>query len=514
MGADFIQKYVGEQTDDLATIFMLHRMQIGIPKYGGHSPEFLKNALQTLKDNGYIFVSVEELLLRTRTGTAPIKKAVAFTMDDGYLDQAKIALPIFIEFNCPITVFLITGFIDRQILPWDTVVKYCFYETNKSILKLNIGTDNIDYDLSTTNSRIAAMRNFREKCKSLDELELIDTINMLSARSEVDIHKETIEYSIPLSWDDARKAEASPYVRFGLHTVSHPILSRISTSRSRDEIGKSWEKISAELTSPVKIFAYPIGRYSDFLLRDIELLKHDGYLGAVTAEPGYFNQKKMHTNEYARFMIRRFSFPDNIPDLLQYCSGLELFKNKLRINYFFSFWKHKRYLVTSIIYLINLNLGHYKKFTVIDWSKVDRLIFVCKGNICRSPYAEIMAKEHGLKSISVGIDADGKSGADEMAAKIAAQRGVDLSGHRSRKIDHIEYTDTDLIVCMEPSQTDTVLNNKTIVGSNCQITLLGLWCSKKKVIVRDPYGQSTHIFSESFELIDDALSTINKMINK
>lgn len=510
----FIQKYLNRHTENLATIFMLHRMRIGIPKYGGHSPDFLRSALQTLKDNGYKFVSVEELLLRARTGEEPIKKAVAFTMDDGYLDQAKVALPIFVEFNCPITVFIITGFIDKEVLPWDTVVKYCFYETDKNTLTLNIGANDIYYNLSSVNSRIASMRDFREKCKSLNELELNNTIDMLSKESNVDISQNIIEYSIPLSWDDARNAELSPEVRFGVHTVSHPILSRISTSRSMEEICNSWDKIATELVNPVRIFAYPIGHYNDFLVRDIDILKEHGYLGAVTAEPGYFDQEIMRSNENARFMINRFSFPDNLPDLLQYCSGLELLKNKLRNNYVFSFWKHKRYLVNNIFYILSLYLGLYRNYTTIDWSKVKRIIFVCKGNICRSPYAELKAEKLGLKAISVGIDADGKSNADEIATKISAQRGLDISIHKSRKIDHAEYSASDLIVCMEPWHAEAVSKYKNQLELDCQITLLGLWCSSRKVVIRDPYGQSTETFSDCFDLIDDALLTIYKMVKK
>jgi protein-tyrosine-phosphatase/peptidoglycan/xylan/chitin deacetylase (PgdA/CDA1 family) len=511
---NIFQQYISKHTDSLATIFMLHRMEIGIPKYGGHSPEFLRSALTYLKDNGYHFVSVEELLLRAYTGATPIQKAVAFTMDDGYLDQAKIALPIFVEFNCPITVFLITGFIDKEVLPWDTVVKYCFYETKKTSLTLNLGTKDIVYNLSNVNNRISSMRNFREKCKTLNESELRNAISILSINSNVDIHKNTIEYSIPLSWEDARIAESSNEIRFGIHTVSHPILSNISEQRSKEEINNSWKKISTELKNPVNIFAYPIGHYNDFLLRDIDILKQDGYLGAVTAEPGYFNQNEVLSNEYAKFMIRRFSFPDNIPDLMQYCTGLELIKNKLRSNSLFSIWRHKRYLLNNTFYNLYYYLGLYREYKNIDWRSISRLIFVCKGNICRSPYAEWKSKSLGLRAISIGVESDGKSSADEMAMKISALRGIDISSHISRRLNDVEFSESDLIVCMEPKHAASILNDRNLLNAKCQITLLGLWCSDRKLLVRDPYGQSIDVFFECFELIDNALTTIHNMIKK
>jgi protein-tyrosine-phosphatase/peptidoglycan/xylan/chitin deacetylase (PgdA/CDA1 family) len=512
VNTNVFQKYLSKRTDHLATIFMLHRMDMGMARYGGHSPEFLEDALKYLRDNGYHFVSVEDLLLRARNGAEPIKKAVAFTMDDGYMDQARVALPIFVKFKCPITVFLITGFIDNKSIPWDTIIKFCFYETKKNTLQLAIDGKQLLYNLSNNTNRMASMRDFRDRCKSLNEDELSHAIHSLSELTDVDIRHNADEYILPLLWNDARKSELNSEVSFGVHTVRHLILSNLSGQRAEEEICNSWDNISTKLIKPVKIFAYPIGRYDDFLLRDIDIIKQNNYLGAVTAEPGYFDQGEVVTNEYSRYMIKRFSFPDNIQDLIQLCSGIEFIKHKLRNNYFFSFWNNKRYLFHSLIYKIYSFLGLYSKYKKIDWKRINRLVFVCKGNICRSPYAEYKSLELGLNTISVGVDTDGISGADEMAMKISAIRGIDISTHISRKANKISYSESDLLVCMEPWHAKDILNNQDIENTNYQVTVLGLWCTNKIALIRDPYGQSTEMFIKCFDLIDDSLSNIKLLL--
>src|SRR4051812_36705278 len=39
----------------------------------------------------------------------------------------------------------------------------------------------------------------------------------------------------------------------------------------------------------------------------------------------------------------------------------------------------------------------------IPWTEVERLVFVCQGNICRSAYADALARRAGLRSVSFGL---------------------------------------------------------------------------------------------------------------
>ena len=76
--------------------------------------------------------------------------------------------------------------------------------------------------------------------------------------------------------------------------------------------------------------------------------------------------------------------------------------------------------------------GKYGQFARIKWGQVKRLVFVCKGNICRSAYGEA-GGEAGVPAVSCGLQANSGSPADPIALVVSSQRALDLSLHRSRR---------------------------------------------------------------------------------
>ena len=100
-----------------APIFMLHRFRGHESAGEGHDPAALRANLTWLRANKCPLVPLTELLDRLAEG-APTARAVAFTVDDGYADFASVAAPIFAEFDCPVTVFVTTGFLDGHDWMW------------------------------------------------------------------------------------------------------------------------------------------------------------------------------------------------------------------------------------------------------------------------------------------------------------------------------------------------------------------------------------------------------------
>ena len=64
----------------------------------------------------------------------------------------------------------------------------------------------------------------------------------------------------------------------------------------------------------------------------------------------------------------------------------------------------------ALAWLENLT-GRYRQFKRIRWERVARVVFVCHGNVCRSPYAEGRAVNFGLPAASFGFSADSGGGA-------------------------------------------------------------------------------------------------------
>ena len=73
--------------------------------------------------------------------------------------------------------------------------------------------------------------------------------------------------------------------------------------------------------------------------------------------------------------------------------------------------------------------GRYHSYGQVDWSSIERLVFICKGNICRSAYAEAVARSLGINAISCGIDTIEDAPANDCAISEAKQQGIDLNGH-------------------------------------------------------------------------------------
>ena len=145
-------------------------------------------------------------------------------------------------------------------------------------------------------------------------------------------------------------------------------------------------------------------------------------------------------------------------------------------------------------------LGAYRSARDIDWAAVTRLVFVCKGNICRSPYASAKARLLGVPSASFGLEAAEGAPADPAASRTAHSRAVDLSAHRSARRESCRITDDDLLVVFEPSQLAEI--RRWRADRMPRATLLGIWAQPIRPHIQDPYGRSDRYFERCFSIID------------
>jgi protein-tyrosine phosphatase len=166
--------------------------------------------------------------------------------------------------------------------------------------------------------------------------------------------------------------------------------------------------------------------------------------------------------------------------------------------------RHQLYLAAY-----RLNLGGLRHFEHVEWNRVTRLVFVCRGNICRSPYAEALARRLGLNATSCGLEVSGHSCVDATAVRIARQLGFELSDHQPRRCG-LPLAAGDLWVGMEPWHGRHLLGFSQ--GSGAQVTLLGLWCSRPRPHIQDPYGLGEGYFHTCFGLMDDAVGEVARRL--
>lgn len=162
----------------------------------------------------------------------------------------------------------------------------------------------------------------------------------------------------------------------------------------------------------------------------------------------------------------------------------------------------KRGVLAHVRALILYTLGAYGDVDDVDWPSVSRLVFVCLGNICRSPYAEAKAQSMGLASVSLGLHAENGTSADPAAMKNALVRGIDLSTHRAVRMDPASLSDGDLVIVFESWQVSEVRRR---VGGQVRVKLLGIWSTPKRPHIHDPYGLGDAYFQQCFSIIDTGL---------
>ena len=135
-------------------------------------------------------------------------------------------------------------------------------------------------------------------------------------------------------------------------------------------------------------------------------------------------------------------------------------------------------------------LGRYSRYRAIRWDNVRRLVFICKGNICRSPLAAAYAAHEGMAVDSCGTDCEENRPADRRAIEYAAGIGLDLTRHATRNFRSLQPRETDLLVGMEPAHL-TALGGRT---GDAQISLAGLWLPRPRPYIHDPYSANPEYF--------------------
>jgi len=150
---------------------------------------------------------------------------------------------------------------------------------------------------------------------------------------------------------------------------------------------------------------------------------------------------------------------------------------------------------------------------------VKKILFVCLGNICRSPAAEGIfkkkIKDRELENLFI-VDSAGTGGwhvgnlADRRMREAALSRGIELTS-RSRKIDHNDLYEFDHILVMDKDNLNAVksLIKDNTYPINSKIKLI-LSYSKKSQLdeVPDPYYGGQNGFENVLDLLDDAIDEL------
>ena len=131
------------------------------------------------------------------------------------------------------------------------------------------------------------------------------------------------------------------------------------------------------------------------------------------------------------------------------------------------------------------------------------LTFVCYGNICRSPFAEAIARRH-LRAdraiASAGTYPQGGRRSPSVAVAAAQAWSVDLHSHRSRVLDAELVREGGALFAFD---VDNLLGlRRAFPHARDRIHLLGALASDGPLVIPDPYGRGPEQFLAAYERIN------------
>ncbi len=261
---------------------------IGAPSFFNlQVPEeiFLSHVKYLLESN-YNLISLEEAAELLKSKRPIPDDTVVITFDDGYKSIYKNVLSTVKQYNIPVTVFLSTEPVEKRRPLFVDALAYAFENTKNKKLNLTSWTLK-EYPIGNQDLKEMAGYEINEYSKDLRSEDRRKFLEFIFEKLDVDLDSQELRDRM-LSWDEVVESSRSG-VSFGVHTVTHPSLARISNDEAGDEILGSKKIMEEKLNSEVKTFAYPYGSAQDVSEAVRQIVIEKNFLCAVTLQNGVNN---------------------------------------------------------------------------------------------------------------------------------------------------------------------------------------------------------------------------------
>jgi peptidoglycan/xylan/chitin deacetylase (PgdA/CDA1 family) len=227
---------------------------------------------------------LSEAIARLKSTSLPAR-AACITFDDGYADNASIALPILQRHGLPATFFIATAYLNGGRMFNDTVIHAIRHSRIDRVDLTELGLG--EHELGTLEDKRKALS------KILWNIRYHLPVNQReNAAEEIAQQLAYIPAPKDLMMDDRQvKAIADAGMEIGGHTANHPILARLDTAAACQEVAEGKEYLEALLGAKVTLFAYPNGRPGiDYLPEQTDIPRKLGFESAVSTHWGAANK--------------------------------------------------------------------------------------------------------------------------------------------------------------------------------------------------------------------------------
>ncbi len=151
-----------------------------------------------------------------------------------------------------------------------------------------------------------------------------------------------------------------------------------------------------------------------------------------------------------------------------------------------------------------------------------QILFVCLGNICRSPLAhgvfQKKVRDLGWEEF-VYVDSAGTSGwhqgekPDRGSIHVARQHGLDITGQRSRPVSHHDNRQFQYFIAMDESNKQNLIHEFG-VHENKVFKMRDFDALGKGLDVPDPYGHGSDSFQSVYEMILHSVDSFTEFLKE
>ena len=240
-------------------------------------------------------IPLADAVQQLKTGTLK-RRSLVITFDDGYLDNATVALPLLKKAGLHATFFCTSAWLDGGLMWNDQVIEAIRRCPDKTISINELELKSIP--VHTNQEKSKAIEIILPKLKYQEHNKRQAIANALT--ESVDGFPDLMmrREHIKLLYQEG--------MGIGGHSHSHPILSGIDDETLKEELEKNKQILEETLGTRLNLFSYPNGKSrTDFRAEQIRFIENAGYVASVTTELG---SASADTN---LFQLPRFTPWDN-----------------------------------------------------------------------------------------------------------------------------------------------------------------------------------------------------------
>ena len=237
----------------------------------------LDRLVRRLRTRGYAIVSLDEALASLGRPASRGRFAV-LTFDDGYADWVTHVHPLLSSLRAPFTLYVTTGYPDRTIVPWGFMLERLLATIDVLAIDLEVREERLNLVLDDERERAFA--------RLIAVLEGSDAGASRALGARLFGEEAILQQDIAIRWEQLARMAEDPLVTIGAHTVSHPVLCKMSEEAVAAEMRMSKQILEKRLGRLVLHFAYPFGGRVHAGAREFRLAADCGFASAVTTRLG------------------------------------------------------------------------------------------------------------------------------------------------------------------------------------------------------------------------------------